>query len=83
MADNDTGRQQRQRMMTARKIEWQATRGKEESGGQTTTAIGQLQLDSQAEGVKKKTSLRKKTFFSNTVCLVEVFAPAKNQLSSF
>jgi hypothetical protein len=31
----------------------------------------------------KKLSLRKKTFFSNTVCPVGVFAPAENQLSFF
>jgi hypothetical protein len=31
----------------------------------------------------KKSSLLKKTFFSNTVCPVGVFAPAKNKILSF
>jgi hypothetical protein len=68
-------------MMTARKIKRQTTRGKEESGRQTTTALGQP--DRERETKVKKSSLRKKTFFSDTVCPVGVFAPAKNQLSSF
>jgi hypothetical protein len=57
------------------------TRGKEESGRQTTTALGQPGRERETE--IKKSSLRKKTFFRDTVCLVGVFAPAENQLSSF
>ncbi len=34
-----------------------------------------------AESVKKKMSLCKKTFFSDTVCAVGFFAPAKNTQS--
>ncbi len=81
MADNDSGRQRRRQMMTARKIERRITRGKEESGWQTTTALGQPGRERETK--IKKSSLRKKTFFRNTVCPVGVFAPAKNQLSSF
>ncbi len=68
-------------MMTARKIEQQTTRGKEETGQQRTTVLGQLGREPETK--IKKSSLRKKTFFSNMVCPVGVFAPTKNQLSSF
>ncbi len=81
MADDDSGGRQRRRMMTARKIEWQTTRGKEEGGRQTTTALGQLGRERETK--IKKSSLGKKTFFSNTVCPVGAFAPAKNKLLSF
>ncbi len=60
--------------MTACKIEWWTTRGKEKSGQQTTTALGQP--GSERESKIKKSSLRKKTFFSDMVCPVGVFAPA-------
>ncbi len=49
MADDNSGRRQRRQMMTAHKIEWRTTRGKEESGRQTTTALGQ-----QGRSVKQK-----------------------------
>jgi hypothetical protein len=68
-------------MMTARKIKRRNTRGKEESGRQTAMALGQPGRERETK--IKKSSLRKKTFLSNTVCPVGVFAPAKNQLSSF
>jgi hypothetical protein len=80
MADNDSSRQQRQQMMTACKIKQrttrgkEATRGKEEGGQQATTALGQLGREHEAK--IKKSSLRKKTFFSDRVCPVGVFAPA-------
>ncbi len=81
MADDNSGRQQRQRMMTARKIERRTTRKKEESGRQTTMALGQPGRESETK--IKKLSLRKKIFFSNTVCPVGVFALAENQLFFF
>jgi hypothetical protein len=81
MADDDSGGQQRWQMMTARKIGRQTMRGKEESRRQTTTALGQPGREHETK--IKKLSLRKKTFFSDTVCPVGVFAPAKKQLSSF
>jgi hypothetical protein len=81
MADDDCHRQQRRRMMTARKIKKWTARGKEESGRQTTTALGQPGRERETK--IKKSSLRKKTLFSNTVCHVGIFTPAKNQLSSF
>jgi hypothetical protein len=68
-------------MMMARKIKRQTTRGNEESGRQTTTALGQPGRERETKN--KKFSLRKKTFFSNTVCPVGVFTPAENQLCSF
>ncbi len=80
-ADDDSGGQRRQQMMTAHKIERRTTRGEEESGQQTTTALGQLGREHETK--IKKLSLLKKTFFSDTVCSVGVFAPTKNQLSSF
>jgi hypothetical protein len=81
MADNETVGQQRQWMMTARKIERRTTRKEEEGGQQTTTALGQPSRERETK--IKKLSLRKKTFFSNTVCLVGVFDPAKNKLLFF
>jgi hypothetical protein len=80
-ADDDSGRRQRRRMMTACEIKRRTTRGKEESGRQTTKALGQLGRERETK--IKKSSLRKKTFFSYTVYLVGVFAPPQNQLSSF
>jgi hypothetical protein len=41
MADNDSGGQQKRRMTMARKIKRRSTRGEEEGGRQTTTALGQ------------------------------------------
>jgi hypothetical protein len=67
--------------MTARKIERRTLRGKEESGRQTTMALGQPGRDDETK--IKKLSLCKKTFFSDMVCPFGVFVPAKNQLSSF
>ncbi len=63
----------------ARKIRWQITRGKEESRQQTTTALDKrlISLPGRECEKIKKWSLCKKTFFSNTVCLVGFFAPAK------
>jgi hypothetical protein len=72
-ADKDSGGQQRRQMMMAREIKWRTTRGKEESGWQTTTALGQLGREHETK--IKKSSLHKKTFFSNTVCLVGVITP--------
>jgi hypothetical protein len=81
MADDNSGRSQRWQMTTARKIERQATRRKEEGGRQTTMALGQPGRE--CETKIKKLSLCKKTFSSNTVCPVGVFAPAKNKLLFF
>ncbi len=81
MADNDSGGQQRQRMTTACKIKRQTTRGEEEGGRQITTALGQPGRERETK--IKKLSLRKKIFFSDTVCLVGVFHPAENKLLSF
>jgi hypothetical protein len=54
-------------------------RGKEESGQQTTAALGIRPVSPPGRESKKikKSNLHKKTFFSDTVCLVEKFAPAK------
>ncbi len=81
MADNNSGGGQRRQMTAARKIKRQATRRKEEGGRQTTTALGQP--GGEREAKIKKSSLCKKTFSSDTVCSVGVFAPAKNKLLSF
>jgi hypothetical protein len=64
-ADDDCGERQRWRMTRARKIEWQTTRGKEESGRQTTTVLDKRlisPLGRECERIKKS-SLRKKDFF--------------------
>jgi hypothetical protein len=72
-ADNDSGGRRRWQMMTAHKIERQSMMRMEESGQQTTTALG---LPGRGHETKiKKLRLSKKTFFSDTVCLVGVFAP--------
>ncbi len=78
-ADDNSGRQQRQWTMTARKIQWRTTRGKDESGRRTTTALDKRLLSPPGRECEKikNLSLRKKTFFSNTVCPVGFFAPAK------
>jgi len=68
-------------MMTACKVERQTTKGREEGGGQTTTALGQPGRERETN--IKKWSLRKKTFFGDTVSPVGVFAPTKNKLLSF
>ncbi len=71
----------------AREIGWRTTREKEEIGRQTTTALDKrlISLACRAESVKKtkKSSLFKKTFFSDIVCLVGCFAPAKTPNVSF
>ncbi len=79
--DDDSGRRQRRRMMTAQEIERWTTRGKEESGRQTTTALGQPGREHEIK--IKKSSLCKKSFFSNMAFPVVVCAPAENQISSF
>jgi hypothetical protein len=79
-ADYDSGRQKRRQMMMAGEIKWRTKRGKEESGWQTTTALGPPGREHEKV---KKLGLCKKTFFSDTVCLVGVLAPAQNQLVSF
>jgi hypothetical protein len=81
MVDNDSGGQQRRQMTTARKIKWWTTRGEEEGRRQTTTALGQPGRERETK--IEKLSLRKKTFFSDTVCPVGVFDPAENKLFSF
>jgi hypothetical protein len=81
MVDANSGGRQEQQMMTAHEIKQLTTRGKEESRQQTTMALGQPGRE--CETKIKKSSLCKNTFFSNMVCPVGVFAPAKNQLSSF
>ncbi len=81
MAEDDSGGRQRRRMTTAHKIEWRTMRGKEEGGWQTTMALGQPGREHETK--IKKSSLRKKTFFSDTVCPVGVLAPAENKLLSF
>jgi hypothetical protein len=68
-------------MMMACKVERRTTRGKEEGGWQTTMALGQPGRERETN--IKKLSLCKKTFFSNTVCPVGVFAPAENKILSF
>jgi hypothetical protein len=74
-ADDKGGRQQ-----------WHARLGdglrgekKEESGRQTTTALDKRLISPLGrEGEKTNNlSLHEKTFFSNTVCPVGIFAPAK------
>jgi hypothetical protein len=81
MVDDDSGGGQRRQMMMAHKIKQWTMREKEEDGRQTTTALGQP--DREGETKIKKSSLRKKTFFSDMVCPVGVFAPAENKLLSF
>jgi hypothetical protein len=78
-ADNDSGGQRRRRTTTARKIRRRTTRGKEENGWQTTMALDRrlISLPGREHEKIKKLSLRKKTFFSNMVCPVIFFAPAK------
>jgi hypothetical protein len=68
-------------MMMVCKVKWRTTRGKEEGRRQTTTALGQPGRERETN--IKKSSLCKKTFFSDMVCPVEVFAPAENKLLSF
>jgi hypothetical protein len=71
-ADNNSGGQQRH-------IGRQTTRGKEENGRQTTTALDKRLIsppDREREKIKNS-SLLKQTFFSYTVCPVGFFAPAK------
>ncbi len=83
--DGDGGQQQRRTTkaadddsMQGRAVDYE---GEEEGGRQTTTALGQPGRERETN--IKKSSLHKKTFFSNKVCPVEVFAPAKNKLLSF
>jgi hypothetical protein len=60
MGDGDSGGRQRRQMMMAHKIERRTTRGKEESGRQITTALGQLGREHETK--INKLSLRKKSF---------------------
>jgi hypothetical protein len=75
MADDNSGGPRRWQMTMAREIERRATMRKEEGGRQTTTALGQPGRE--LETKIKKSSLRKKTFSSDMVCPVGVFAPAE------
>jgi hypothetical protein len=77
--DNDSGRQQRRRRTAAGKIGWQTTRGKEEIRRQTTPALDKRLISPPGRECEKinKSSLRKKTYFSNTACPVVFFAPPK------
>ncbi len=61
----------------AHKFERRTKKGKEEGGRQTTTALGQPGRERDTK--IKKSSLCKKTFFSDMVCPVGVFAPAKKK----
>jgi hypothetical protein len=79
--DDDSGGQQRQQMMTACKVKWQTTRGEDDAGRQTTTALGQPGREHETN--IKKLSLRKKTFFGDTVSPVGVFAPTKTNSFPF
>ncbi len=81
IADDGSCGQQRRQMTAACKIERRTTRGEEEGGRQTTTTLGQP--GRKRETKIKKLSLRKKTFFIDTVCPVGVFDPAENKLLSF
>ncbi len=84
-ADNDSSRQQRQQTMMAHKIGRRTTRGKEESGRQTITTLDIRLISllcSEREKIKKS-SLRKSTFFSDMVCLIGFFAPAKTPDTMF
>ncbi len=74
-ADDDSGGQQRRWMMTACKIKQRTTRGKKESGRQTTTALGQPGREHETK--TKKLSLCKKTFCSNMVGWLEFLLPPK------
>jgi hypothetical protein len=68
-ADYDSGGRRRRRTTTARKIGRWNTRGKEESGQQTTMALDKRLISPPGRECEKikKSSLRKKTFFSDTV----------------
>jgi hypothetical protein len=79
MADDDSGGRRRRWMTTARKIGWWTMRGKEENGWQTTTALDKKLISPPGREREKikNSSLCKKTFFSDTVCPVGFFAPAK------
>jgi hypothetical protein len=62
----------------ARKIGQRTTWGKEKNRWQTTTALDKrINLPGREREKTKNSSLHKKTFFSDTVCLVGFFAPAK------
>ncbi len=61
MADDESSGQHRWQMTKARKIKRQTTRGEEEGGRQTTTALGQPGRERETK--IKKLSLRKKEFF--------------------
>jgi hypothetical protein len=67
-------------MMTAQEIERWTTRGKEESGQQTTTALGQPGRE--LETKIKKSSYVKSLFSAIRPVWLE-FAPTENQISSF
>ncbi len=55
MADNNSGGQQRWRMMTACKVKRWTARGKEEGGRQTATALGQ-------PGSERDTNISKRVY---------------------
>jgi hypothetical protein len=64
MADKHSGGQERQRTMTPRKIGWRTTRGKEESGRQTTMALDKMISPQGRECEKIKKPVYAKRFFS-------------------
>ncbi len=70
-ADDISGRRQRRQMMRAHEIKRRTMRGKEEGGQQTTMAL--VQPGRERKTKIKKSRLRKKTYFSDTV---GVFTPA-------
>jgi hypothetical protein len=85
--DGDGGQQQRRTtkavddkpLTTACEIGQRTTRGKEENGRQTTTALDKRLISPPGREREKikKVSLHKKTFFIDLVCLVDFFAPSK------
>jgi hypothetical protein len=68
-------------MMTAHEIERQTMRGKEESGRQTTTALGQPRRERETK--IKKSYLRKKTFSAIRSVRLEFSLPPKTNYPPF
>jgi hypothetical protein len=83
--DDDSGRQQRRRTMMAREIGRRTTRVKEENGRRTTIAFDKSLISPPGREREKIkiSSLREKTFFSDTVFPVGFFAPAKTAYMPF
>jgi hypothetical protein len=90
-AEDDSGGSQQQRQRTTTGADNNGTQdraadytGKEEPRQQTSTAFGVRLMPTGRECEKiKKSSLRKKTFFSKTVCLVGFFIHAKTPNTTF